>query len=106
MKCRGCGLDHPGTQHCTVARRLAESAGTAAPTPKIKTIVGDPSEMKKAVTVTKQTKKATVTVTPTVTVTNRMTALRARKAADGLVALTVWAHPDNHKAIKDFASGL
>lgn len=48
-----------------------------------------------------------VTVTPKaikpVTVTSRMAEMRKRKAEAGLIALTIWAHPDNHAKIKDFA---
>jgi hypothetical protein len=88
VTCRACGLDHSPLQACSVARRLQSKTVTVT---------------ENSVTVTPKT----VTVTQDdVTVTSRMAELRKRKAKQGLIALTVWAHPDNHEKIKDFAKSL
>lgn len=112
MKCRSCGLEHPGTQQCSVARRLAELAGTAAPATQIKTIVGDPSEpvlsqkaKKQAITgnVSGNALKQSIGVSGNA---KRQAALKSRRAGNGLMRVEIWTHPDDMAAIKDYAKGL
>lgn len=88
IQCK-CGMGHRGweqPQKCNIelSRRAREGAQVAA----------------KPVTVTVKAKDS-VTVTP-----SRMAELRKRKAAQGLIAITVWAHPDDHQAIKAHAQQL
>lgn len=109
--CR-CGLEHRGWEDnlCRIElfkrSQASKTVVTTAPAPKIKAVLNDPSEPEKPVTVTKKA-KASVTVTPKpVTVTSRMAELRKRKAADGVIQVSVWAHVDDMAAIKDYAKSL
>ena len=36
----------------------------------------------------------------------RMSALRARKRKAGMTPMEVWAHPDDHQAIREYAATL
>jgi len=104
--CRNCKQTHDTLIDCSRARRLAEYAaeqaktiGTAAPAPKIKTILGHPS----------LTRKAEKPVLPVLRKTNAQyqQAFKKAKAAAGLIEVRgIWAHPDKHQRIKDFASAL
>jgi len=119
--CRNCKQEHDTLIDCSRARRLAEYAaeqakmvGTAAPAHKIKTILGHPSEpvleqnrAKQGKTVITGNKPSTQTEAPSITGnTSRQAAFKLAKAAIGLSRLEIWAHPDKHQKIKDFASAL
>lgn len=100
-----CGAGHRGWEdnlcRAEIAKRsaLVKTGGTTPLPAPIKSILGHSEEPKKTVTVTKQAKAS-------VTVTNRMAALRKRKAVEGMLQVTVWTHPDDIAAIKEHAKEL
>lgn len=96
--CR-CGLNHRGYEVQLCRIELAKRAHAAVLPKKIEAALEAPDKPEKAVTVTKPKKTA-------VTVTNRMAETRRRKAASGLIQVSVWAHPDDAQAIKELAKRL
>jgi len=94
-----CGLNHRGWETNLCRIELAKNTHTNVPALLKQTLLSDPSGSKKPVTVTKQAKAS-------VTVTNRMAELRKRKAATGITQAVVWAHVDDHAAIKKYATEL
>ncbi len=96
--CR-CGLNHRGYEVQLCRIELAKRAHTEALPKKIEAVAALPGKPEKDVTVTKAKEKA-------VTVTNRMAETRKRKAASGLIQVSVWAHPDDAQAVKELAKRL
>lgn len=93
--CLGCKLGHDTLQPCAVARRLHASGRLPQPGDMVSPA---PTLMVKIqLPVTKSVAKQ---VTGNA---GKQAAFKLQQIAKGLVRLELWAHPDDHAAIKAFA---
>jgi hypothetical protein len=101
MICRACKLEHSPLVNCTVARRLADYHAKQIGAPALFVM---PERV--APNAQKPAKALHLTDKP-VTPNDRAKAFAKRKAEAGLIEVRgIWAHPDNHAKIKEFARDL